>query len=346
MRTIIPTLLLAGTALLLSTMVTVAADWITYPGGKGPGAGKHIVLISGDEEYRSEEVMPMLAGILSQRHGFKCTVLFAVDPATGLINPNNQRNIPGMEALDSADLCIISLRFRALPDDQMRHFVDYLHAGKPMIALRTSTHAFSYPKDSSSQYKKYSWNSKEWPGGFGRQVLGETWISHWGHHKFEATRGVIEPGAGSHPILKGVTDIFGDTDVYEAHPPDDVQVLVRGQVLAGMTPDSPPADHRKKTRQGVEQGINDPMMPVVWLREYRNEAGTTNHLLVTTMGSATDLKNEALRRLLVNGAYWLTGLKNAIDANSNVDPIAPFSPSHYGFNGYKKGLKPDDYKLK
>src|SRR5947209_20625926 len=66
-----------------------AGDWITYGPKPGPGQGKHVVFLSGDEEYRSEEGLPMLAKILSQRHGFRCTVLFAVDP-DGTINPENR----------------------------------------------------------------------------------------------------------------------------------------------------------------------------------------------------------------------------------------------------------------
>ena len=42
--------------------------WVVYQGGQGPGQGKHIVLISGDEEYRSEEGLPMLGKILAVRH--------------------------------------------------------------------------------------------------------------------------------------------------------------------------------------------------------------------------------------------------------------------------------------
>src|SRR4051812_9984917 len=100
----------------------------------------------------------------------------------------------------------------------MKHFVDYVNAGKPIIALRTATHSFNYDAKSESPYKKYSYNAKDWHGGFGKQVLGETWVSHWGSHKHQATKGIIEPGAESDPILRGVKDIFGTTDVYEAHP--------------------------------------------------------------------------------------------------------------------------------
>ena len=294
-------------ALFLARLPVQARDWVVYEGKKGPGAGKHIVFLTGDEEYRSEEGLPMLARILAMHHGFKCTVLFSIK--NGEIDPNTKDNEPGIEALDSADLCVMLLRFREWPDDQMKHFVDYYLAGKPFIALRTSTHAFAYGKNSSSAYKKFDWSNNEWKKGFGRQVLGETWVDHWGKHKSEATRGIIEHAAARHPILRGVTDIFGDTDVYEAHPPADATILVRGQVLKGMDPSDPPADYTRKNAMGVPQGINDPMQPVVWMREPTNETGKVNKVLATTMGSATDLQSEGLRRLLVNAAYWATGME-------------------------------------
>src|SRR6266851_5662745 len=172
---------------------TRAADWAVYENKPGPGQGRHIVFLAGDEEYRSEEGLPMLAKILSQRHGFTCTVCFSIEPDTGDINANNGGNEPGIEALDNADLCVMLLRFRHWPDEQMKHFADYYLAGKPFIALRTSTHAFT--NSGKSAYAKYHWQSKEWPGGFGRQVLGETWVTHWGNHKKQGTRGIIEPSA-------------------------------------------------------------------------------------------------------------------------------------------------------
>src|SRR6267143_1768732 len=136
-------------ALLLFTAALAlnAKDWVVYEGKEGPGAGKHIVFLSCDEEYRSEEGLPQLAKILAVRHGFKCTVLFSVNPADGTIDPNNQNNIPGIEALDHADMCVMLLRFRELPDNKMKHFVDFLNAGKPILGLRTSTHAFAYDKN-------------------------------------------------------------------------------------------------------------------------------------------------------------------------------------------------------
>jgi hypothetical protein len=227
-------------------------------------------------------------------------------------------------------------RFRELSDDKMKHFVDYFLAGKPFIALRTSTHAFAYDKNKQSPYAKFDWRSTEWPKGFGRQVLGETWVNHHGAHGKEATRGIIEPSAKDHPILQGVNNIFGDTDVYTANPVADAQILVRGQVLAGMNPTDPPVEGKK----------NDPMQPVVWLRHYTNETGNINKIVTTTMGAATDLQNEGLRRLLVNACYWAVGLQDKIPAKANVDYIGEYHPTTYRANGFKKGLKPSDHELK
>ena len=109
----------------------------------GKAKGKNVVLISGNKEYRSEETMPQLAKILSTYHGFHCTVLFAINPKDGTINPDQLDNIPGLEALDSADLLVMLIRFRDLPDDQMKHIVDYVESGKPIVGMRTATTRFN-----------------------------------------------------------------------------------------------------------------------------------------------------------------------------------------------------------
>src|SRR5262249_26992640 len=154
----------------------------------------------------------------------------------------------------------------------------------------------------------------------------------WGKHKVEATRGVREPSARDDPILRGVTDIFGDTDVYEVHPPADVKVLVRGQVLKGMKPTDPPADYpKRRAPDKEEQPVNDPMMPVAWTRLYRNEAGKTNKIFCTTMGAATDLQSEGLRRLVVNAVYWGVGLD--VPAKADVTYVDAYKPTMYGFKG-------------
>jgi hypothetical protein len=310
--------------------------FLKFTGGEGPGKGKHVVLLAGDEEYRSEEAMPLMARILAEKHGFDTTVLFSAD-ADGTINPKATGNLSGAEALDSADALVMSLRFRNWDDATMEKFKAAVEKGVPVTALRTSTHAFNLPKD--SKWVEWSWNHKS--GGFGRTFLGETWISHWGKHKGEATRAVLEPGQEKNPVLNGVEGAFGDTDVYEVAPPEDSVILMRGLVLKGMAESDEPADHSKQTRAKTEQKVNDPAMPVAWTREVKNAAGTTNKILTTTMGSSTDLKSEGLRRLVVNGVFWGLGIE--VPEKADVTLPEGFTPTDYGFNTYKQGMKAADF---
>ncbi|MBS1714571.1 MAG: ThuA domain-containing protein [Armatimonadetes bacterium] len=316
---------------------------LVYTGRSGLAKGKRIVLLAGDEEYRSEEALPQLAKILANRFGATCTVLFSIGK-DGTIDPDRHGHQPGLEALDRADACVMLLRFREWPDEQMKHFVDYLRRGKPIVALRTSTHAFDYADGSTSAYKRFGWKSKEWPGGFGGQVLGENWVSHWGDHGRQATLGLPEPGKSSHPVLKGVTSVFGDTDVYEARPPSDAEVLLRGQVLSGMDRTDPPAKGRKKDASGQERDLNSPMMPVAWIRNVANEWGTSNRVIVTTMGAATDLQDEGFRRFSVNAVFWALGLDRKLTGKEDVGTVGDYRPSRFGFGGYVKGIRPRDLK--
>lgn len=314
-------------------------QWVVYDGFDGPGKGKHIVLVSGDEEYRSEEALPQLGKILAKHHGFKCTVLFAIDPKDGTINPNQTDNIPGLEALKTADLLIVSLRFRNLPDEQMKFFDDYLQSGKPIIGLRTATHSFNLK---GKTYAKYTWTSKEkgFEGGFGRQVLGETWINHHGKHGSQSTRGLLVKEEAAHPILKGLKDgdIWGPTDVYTVRLPlpEGCKPLVMGSVLEGMKPDDKPVTGKQ----------NEPMMPVAWTKTWTGAEGKTARVFTTTMGSSTDLQSEGVRRMLVNASYWALGMEDKIPEKAEVGIVGEYSPLPFKFGGFKKGVKPSDHAMK
>jgi hypothetical protein len=304
-----------------------AAEWVVYEPKAGTANGKHIVMLSGDEEYRSEEGLPQMGRILSQRHGFKCTVLFSQD-ADGTINPNNQTNVPGMHLLSTADLVINQFRFRELPDADMKHFVDYLATGKPMMVVRTATHAFNYERNKQSPFARYSWTASG--GGFGGMTVGETWTYHHGNHGGEATRGVIDGKNRKHPILNAVTDVFGPTDVYGVNPdfPSDATVLMHGQVLKGMKPEDGP-------------NLSKAIMPLVWLREVPAGGGKKATVLCSTIGAATDLLSEDLRRLFVNASFHLTGLE--VPKKADVGVVGDFKPSAFGFNTYRKGVKVSDH---
>ena len=168
-----------------------SAEILTLSGREGrPGTGKKIVLISGDEEYRSEEVLPQLAKILAQQHGFDCVVLFAIHPETQKIDPNFRHNIPGLNHLRDAQAMVIATRFRDLPKSQMQEIDHFLHRGGPVVGMRTATHGFNIPVDKPyAHYGNGHQGEKEfWRGGFGRAILGEKWISHHGDHRKESTR--------------------------------------------------------------------------------------------------------------------------------------------------------------
>ncbi len=328
----------AGLLSLLVPAARAADPWVVFEGKEGPGVGKHIVLVSGDEEYRSEECLPQLGKILSRRHGFKCTVLFAVDPKDGTIDPNINNNIPGLEALKTADLMVVFLRFRNLPDEQMQHFVDYVESGRPVVGLRTATHSFNIG-NAENKFSRYSFQSKDFDGGFGRQVLGETWINHHGAHGSQSTRGILVSEQKDNPILRGLKDgdIWGPTDVYTVRLPlpATCQPLVLGQVLQGMKADDQPLAGEK----------NEPMMPVAWTNKYHGAEGKDSRVFCTTMGASQDLLSAGVRRLLVNACYWGLGLEDKIDGQSNIDIVGKYEPLPFGFGAdrYKKGVKPTDH---
>ena len=191
-------------------------------------------------------------------------------------------------------------------------------------------------ENKDGRFAKYSFNSADPPGGWGQLVLGETWVNHHGRHGVESTRGVINEKLADHPILRGVDDIWGPTDVYTvSHLPPDAQVLVYGQVLEGMKPADKPVAGSK----------NEPMMPLVWVRDYQGEAGKTSRVICTTMGASVDLESAGLRRLLVNACYWALGLKDQIPEKSNVEYVGDYAPTYFGFGKHKPDLKPADLGL-
>ncbi len=299
---------------------------VVYEGSAGPGAGRHIVLIAGDHEYRSEEILPALARILARRYGFRCTVLFTLDEQ-GFIEPGSSR-IAGLDALETADLMILALRFQDLPAPEMQHIVNYLDRGGPVMGLRTATHAF---RIADGPFAKYSWDyaGEAYAKGFGRQVLGETWVGHWGTNHEQSTRFLAVEAEAGHPILRGVRDVHVVSGGYEAYPIEGSTVLAMGQVLDGMAADAPPDPDRA-------------LMPVAWTRAYESASGRRPRVFTTTHGASEDLLNDGFRRMLVNAALWAVGLEAAIDAASDIAFVGPYHPTRFSFDGYRRGVRPSD----
>lgn len=301
---------------------------LVYEGTTGPGKGTHIVFLASDHEYRTEETCPALARILAKHHGFKCTVLFGVDK-NGHIEAGSS-NVPHMEALDSADLLVIFTRFLNLPAEQMDHFVSYLERGGPIVGLRTSSHAFKIPAD--SPYAKYDFRSKVagYENGFGHQILGNTWVGHYGRNHQQGTRIELIPEQKDHVILKGVGDnAFCQAGAYNGIAAPDFTVLTNSQPLVAMKKDAA-ADTKK------------PPVPSTWTRHYTSKGGKKNRVFHSTQGASEDILDADYRRLLINGIFWAASKEAAIKADLNIAFVGPFQPNTFKFAGHAKNVKPSD----
>ena len=306
------------------------ANPVRYPAGK-PAKGKKLVLIASDHEYRSEETIPALARILAKRHGFDCTVLFGVD-ANGEIEAGVS-NVPGLEALKDADGMVIFTRFLALPPEQMKHIDDYLNRAGPVVGLRTATHGFNYGADAKADpfYKyHFRYDGKDYNAGFGHQVLGQSWVGHYGRNHQQSTRITIVPKQAKNPILRGVKDVHVQAGGYNAEPQKDWNILTMAQPLMSMDFDGKPDDTK-------------PPMASEWTREYTGKNGKKGRVFTSLYGASEDILNDGYRRMIVNGVYWSVGLEKQIKADSNIAFVGPYKPNTFRNKGYARGIKPAAY---
>lgn len=314
--------------LFLLTVTFARAHPVVYEGETGPGKGKHIVFLASDHEYRAEEACPALARILAKRMGFKCTVIFGVDE-NGFIEAGASQ-VTGMEALEKADLFFIFARFLNLPDDQMAHVDSYLERGGPVVGLRTSSHAFKIP--GNSKYAKYDFRSKVagYENGFGHQVLGNTWVGHYGTNHKQATRIETIPEQRGHVILTGVGETaFTHAGGYVGKAAPDFTVLANSQPLVSMDP-------------VAEADSTKPPMPCTWTRSYATKDGTKHRVFHSTQGASQDFLDETYRRMILNGVLWAIGMEKEIKADLDISFVGPFQPNKFSFKGEAKNVKPSD----
>lgn len=178
----------------------------------------HVVLISGEYEYSSMITLPALADYLEREHGFRTTFL----------KRSGGENIPGLEALEQADLAILCIRRMTLPEEQLNRFKAFVAAGKPVIGIRTTSHAFE--------------NWKEWDP----EVLGGNYHGHYKNH-LVATAQVVDR-ASRHPILRGVAESFETGgSLYQTAPlAEGTALLLTGTVeQPGAAPEPVAWTHRK-----------------------------------------------------------------------------------------------------
>jgi uncharacterized protein len=271
-----------------------------------PAAGRstNVVFVTGDDEYGSELSMPMMALILSNHHGMTCTVLYA-ENEKGERDPHGN-SIQGLQSLRNADVAVFFMRYRALPQDQLDEITRYAESGKPMLGLRTTTHAFKYPDAPNSK----------WNDGFGRNYFGQKWISHYGHGNSSVAR--IVDARANHPILRGLDkEMWLHSWLYvmnkdENKLPKDCLVLLEGDSIKG-------------DKEGGEKfGTREPL---AWTRELPAKGGRQQRIFYTSLGHPRDFAIEGPRRLLVNAIYWALGREKEIPADgAKVDIIGEYDP--------------------
>jgi hypothetical protein len=321
-----------------SLLAQTNPNTVVWEGTQGPGLGKHIVFLAGDHEYRGEESLPALARILAKSYGFKCTFIVTTNAETGHIEPGSS-HISNLGVLRDADLMVVFLRFQHFADAQMQHIDDYLQAGKPVIGLRTSTHAFAGLKGKFEHYNEgYQGHGAEpgtegdaWKHGFGEQILGEHWVGHFGGNHTQSSNLIPESDQLGHAIMRGVEKAHAVTGGYVGHPVVGSTTLLRGQILDGMTPDSPPATNEKQLVQHS----------VAWVRRYQ-PGNAKSRVFATTHGGSEDLLSPGFRRMLLNAHLWCLGMEEAIQPDAPIDFIGPYNPATFNFGGYRRGVKPSD----
>jgi type 1 glutamine amidotransferase len=261
-------LLLAGCA------VTLLLASFIVPAG-APPKRPHVVFVTGDHEYSSEETMPLVAAELEKHYGMRTTVLKAYP------DENAEENLPGLEALNEADLAVFYLRWRRLPKEQVEHLRKYLDSGKPAVAFRTTTHAFNYPK--GHELEKWNAFAADYLGGPPGWGGGHY---HYGHKS--STEVTINPAAASDPILIGVDKSFHARSwlyhVLPNYPPAGAK-----QLLIGRAVDS-------ERKDAIDN-------PVAWT--WKNKAG--GRVFMTTLGHPEDFRVAAFQRLVINGVHWALG---------------------------------------
>ncbi len=287
----------------------------------------HIVFVIGDEEYRSEESMPMLGEILHRELGAKISLCYPLN-ANGIIDPNVTDNIEGLESLATADLMVVFTRWRNLPANQAKMITDYAESGRPMVGFRTATHTFMYKDNPEMQHLNNDWPAK---------VFGQQWITHHGHFEdgnAPLTQVSILPDSKT-KILNGFEPFQAYSWLYHVNGGDwklngDARPFLEGKSLR--------SNHEMEGNLEKFPITN----PVAWIKTYTGTSGKTARVFFTTLGHPYDFKNESMRKLALNGIYWSLGIEKQIPKKGvNAEMVSDYNPNNSGFGEkFKKNMKP------
>ncbi len=238
---------------------------------------KKIVFLCAEGEYGSQYTIPVFARMLEREHGFCCEVLQGVPSKTG--EPRHW--LPDLSELDDADLAVLFVRRRALPASQMKHLKHYLAKGKPLVALRTSCHAFA-PRGKKAE-GLVSWDA------FDREVLGCSY-NFYPHGGMEVR---VVPDAAGHPIAKGLEGPYRLKETMYRQLPlsDTCTVILKGKYVT---------IENGGERYIVKPEQKEPDQPVAWTNRYGR-----SKIFFTTLGSSrASFQTAWFKTLLTNAAVW------------------------------------------
>ena len=253
----------------------------------------YVVFVTGDHEYSGELTLPFIADALEKQYGMRTTVLKSVP------DYNGEKDIPGLEALQEADLAVFFLRWRQLPQEQLDYIDKYLKSGKPVMGFRTTTHAFNYPEgDPRRHWNAFGEFAFGAPPGWG----GPAQHTHYGHNS--TTDVTIIPEAAKNPILTGVAPSFHVASwLYRVKPEYPAKGAVPLLMGKSVNPDKAAIDN-----------------PVAWT--WTNQWG--GKAFLTTMGHPEDFQVEAFQRLVINAIHWELGLPVSKQWKGKLDINVPY----------------------
>ena len=232
-----------------------------FPGDKR----QHLVVVMAEDEYETAKTLPPF--VLKNFGGyFKITCVYA--------NAEDRNDIPGIEALNDADIAIWSIRRRTLPKLQMDIVRKYIADGKPLVAIRTTSHAFSLRNAKPEE------GLTDWPG-FDREILGGNYHDHHGNDVATHVRAI--EATVDHPILQGVpTEEF--------------------RVFGSLYMNEPLSTTAAPLMVGRAEGA-DKQEPVAWTHQRPNGG----RVFYTSLGHPKSFDVPGFTRMLRNATYWAAG---------------------------------------
>ena len=215
----------------------------------------------------------------------------------------------------------------------MEKFEGYLKRGGPVLGLRTTTHAFN-GLEGQYAYHNFNYRGDDFVGGFGRQVLGETWnpklgAGHYGRNHKYATAMHVVPKHEDHPVMRGVKDMHAMAGAYSARPMPGSTILATNRVLESMEVGAKPLADKEPR-------------PAAWVRTYQFKGGKPGRAFCSTQGASEDILSEGVRRMIVNATLWCMGMEEHIKADADVSFVGPYKPTTFSFKPSITTAKPGD----